>query len=386
MRVPWAMPLLNREVVREVVNTVSGGWVSMGQRVELLESMLAEQVARRHAVAVTNGTVALELALELLNVGFGDEVIVPALTYSATVSTVIRRGARPVFADVDPLTYNMDPANVEPKLSQRTACIIPIDYGGNPAPHSDLQELADTAQIPVLLDGAQSISGMYGGHPLCKQGTISTTSLHAAKLFTTVEGGVIFTDDDELARKARLKRNQGEDPEQKYLHVELGMNARLTDLQAAIGIAQIRQWDSIISKRRSIANAYLSSELRDLPSAILPPRRECDRSHTRRPAACQHGWFLFPILVSERDLVVDELSKSGVETRVCYPMPVYRQPFYLPYRDEHDGSDSCPTAEWVTAHVLNLPMYHQMEDAHIAYVVEQLGAALANSPDLDRIQ
>ncbi|MCX5713763.1 MAG: DegT/DnrJ/EryC1/StrS family aminotransferase, partial [Candidatus Omnitrophica bacterium] len=184
-----------------------------------------------------------DLALKALDIGPGDEVIVPAMTYVATVSAVLYQMAVPVFADIELETYNIDPLSVEKLITNRTKCILYIDYGGNPADHIQLKHISLKYGIPLVQDGAQSLGAVFKGERLCKQGLVSTTSFHVAKLITTVEGGMIFTNDDNIANDIRMRRNQGEDPHEKYIHRVLGTNARMTDLQAAIGLAQFKKFE-----------------------------------------------------------------------------------------------------------------------------------------------
>jgi dTDP-4-amino-4,6-dideoxygalactose transaminase len=371
MRVPWAKPFINEEVVSEVIETTRSGWLSMGKRVKTLEDVLSELVGREYAIVVSSGTVALDIGLDLLDIKPGDEVIVPAITYVATATAVIRRGAHIVFGDIDPITYNLDPNDLVRKVSSRTKCIIPIDYGGNPANHNAILEVANDFNVPILLDGAQSLAGQYCGQPLCSRGTISISSLHAAKLLTAIEGGVIFTDNKKLANRAKILRNQGEDTRKKYIHVSLGYNARLTDLQAAIALAQLKSWDEILKKRKAIADFYTQS-LKNTPYVVLP-KTDCSCGiQSKNGECCQNGWFLFPILIQERDKIAFELSEAGIETRVCYPKPIYKQPFYYQYKRMGDGSNTCPFSDWFSKHVLNLPMFHEITNEDMMYVTTVL--------------
>jgi len=335
-------------------------------------------VGARHAIAVSNGTVALDLALKAVGVGPGDEVIVPAMTYVATLNAVLYQGAEPAFADIELDTFNLDPADVERRITARTRGIVGIDYGGNPADHAALRAVARRHGLVLVQDAAQSLGGAYRGIPLGGQGDIGTTSFHAAKVLTTVEGGAIFTDDDALARRLRIVRNQGEDSERKYVHVELGYNARLTDLQAAIGLAQLRKREKILSRRAELARAYAEG-LRDLDGVRLPrTRRGCFPDCPRPAGCCRSSWFFYPILVPERDRVAEALREEEIETRICYPMPVYEQPFYRA-RDRRAGGHDCPNAVAVTGRVINLPMFHQLTAAQIDYVCGALRRAVGQT-------
>ena len=381
MKIPWASPYIGDEELAEVTDAVRTGWLSMGKRVQALEEQMAELVGRRHAVAVCNGTVALDLALKVLGIKPGDEVIVPAMTYIATVNAVLYQGAMPVIADIEWQTYNVDPQDVRHKITPRTKAILVIDYGGNPCDMDALERTCDEHGIPLVLDGAQSLGGYFRGKPLCQFGTISTTSFHAAKTITTVEGGMIFTDNGRIADRLRIMRNQGEDPKHKYQHIMLGYNARLTDLHAAIGLGQLKKLDRIGMRRQEIAEHY-GEALRRVPGVRIPKTRDtCFPDCPRDSNCCRNGWFLYPILVDRRDEVAAALRDRGVDTRICYPMPVYRQPFFRRMYP-HIAHPDCPVAEDVTAHVLNLPMYHELSNAQVQRVADVLAAVLSEGAEL----
>ncbi|MFC2031173.1 DegT/DnrJ/EryC1/StrS family aminotransferase [Chloroflexota bacterium] len=361
MRVPWAVPYVDERELTELTDAIQTNWLSMGKRVRKLETLWAEHLGAKHAIAVCNGTIALEVALRVMGIGPGDEVIIPAMTYFATASSVVLRGATPVFADIEERTYNLNPADIAHRITDNTRAIMYIDYGGNPADSAGILAVGRKHGIPVLQDAAQSLGGMVDGQPLGFQAGLSTVSFHAAKLVTTVEGGMIFTDDDAVARQLRILRNQGEDPGHKYLHVMIGYNARMTDLQAAIGLVQFDKFDEIVVRRQELAQNY-GRMLQDQPHIeLIAPRIGQDRN----------GWFLYLVMVPNRDRVAEQLRGKGVDTRVSFPMPVYRQPALaklLPRNYE----PACPVAESFTREVLTLPMFHQMTDQQQAYVAEKL--------------
>lgn len=360
MKIPWADPWLDDREKEELIQTYDSKWLSMGSRVKGFENKMSEYIGVKHAIAVSNGTDAIDIALKVLGIGYGDEVIVPAMTYIATVSAVLYQGAIPVFADIELETYNIDPASIEKCVTPKTKAIIYIDYGGNPSDIEGIKKVADKYGLFLIQDGAQSLGARYKGERLCKQGHICTTSFHTAKLITTIEGGMIFTQDDDFAKTAKIIRNQGEDPNQKYIHVLLGTNARMTEMNAAIGLIQLKKFDAILKKRKYIAEKYIKF-LSDCKKIILPK--------VRKQADC--SWFFFPILVENRDVVTKKLKQAGIDTRIAYPMPVYEQPFFQKYKRKDINYD-CKNAKWMTERVINLPMYHLMTDEQIKYVVEKL--------------
>jgi perosamine synthetase len=344
--IPWARPAIDGAEMREVVACMESGWLSSGPRVERFENEMAIRAGRKFGIAVTNGTAALDLALRVIGIGPGDEVVVPALSYVATASTIVIQGATPVFADVDRRNLGLDPSCARANISPRTKAILCTDHGGNPCDYAKLSALAARHNIPLIVDGAQSIGALFDGKPALSFGLISTTSFHAAKTITTVEGGMVFTDDEALARRMRIIRSQGEDPQRKYYHIALGHNFRMTELQAAIGLAQIGKLDDLLANRQGLAAQY-RNEFASLGLSI--------------PAGIPGGWnsyFLFSVMMPQRDQVVARLKQRGIETRTCYPLPLYDQPIF-----EKFCTDICPVTEEVCASILNPPMFFGLTSA-----------------------
>lgn len=358
MKIAWANPWLDANEKNEINAAFDSTWLGMGPRTKEFEARMSKFIGVKHALAVSNGTDALDLALKALDIGPQDEVILPAMTYIATLSAVLYQYATPVFADIELETFNIDAASVKKKITPKTKCILYIDYGGNPADYASLKKVSQETGIPLLQDGAQSFGGEIDGEKLCKQGLISTTSFHIAKLLTTIEGGMVFTEDDGLAEKIRIMRNQGEDPLRKYIHVLLGTNARMTDLQAAIGLKQLDKIELILKKRAQIGEFYYQN-FRKNKHIKFPVTR----------SGSKNAWFFVPIFVENRDRVVKELSKVGVDTRVAYPMPVYEQPFFEKYKKKN-LSYNCPQAKWMTERVINLPIFYGMTREELDYVID----------------
>lgn len=359
--IPWARPWITNEEFEGVSEVFDTGWLSMGPMTQQLETTIGKYVGAKHAVAVSNGTVALDVALKALGVGPGDEVICPAHTFVATVSTILYQGATPVFADVELETYNLDPKDIKRCISPKTRCIVYIDYGGNPADYAGIARVAAKHKIPLIQDGAQSFGGAYKGRRLCNQGLVSTTSFHAAKLMTTIEGGMVFTDDASIAQKLRIIRNHGEDPQRKYIHVTLGTNARISDLHAVIGLKQFEKLPTIMKRRAQLAQLY-NRLLRDIPGCVLPKTRP----------GCTNAWFFYPVRIQkEREKVAKELYKRGVDTRIAYPMPVYEQPFFQKYR-RRGLSYNCPHAKLFCEEIINLPMFHTLTNEQVTTIANHL--------------
>jgi perosamine synthetase len=324
---------------------------------------MAVMAGRRYGVAVCNGTVALDLALRLLDVRPGDEVIVPAMTYVATAAAVVLRGAIPVFADIEENWPTVCPKAVEDCLSSKTRLVMTMDYGGTPCAHEAIARIARAAGVRTLHDGAQSLAGTYRGRPLLSYGQLATTSFHVAKQLTTVEGGMVFLSHAARDTRARCLRNQGEIAGKKYWHSEIGSNYRISDLHAAIGLAQLKRAGALFQRRRALAAAY-TRYLLEVPEVALP--RE-------RPAG-QNGWFFYAIRVRNRDAVAAHLRQRGVDTRVAYPMAVYEQRAFRKWTGRR-----CPMAERFAREVLCLPLFDGMTMAQVRFVVLAIKEAVVAS-------
>lgn len=357
IQVPWASPPVGAAEAEAAREAVASTRLSMGRSVAEFETAMATYAERRHAVAVSNGTDALEVAIRLLDIGPGDEVLVSAMSYIATVNCIVRSGAIPVFCDVVPATLNIDPNDVRAKLSARSRAVIVADYCGFAVDYDGIERLCETAGLSLVVDGAQSIGTYHRGRSALGIGTIATTSFHSAKIMTTGEGGMVLFDDDALRETAHRFRGQGEVPGRKYIHDTLGFNHRITDVQGAIGLVQLERLPEFCAARARSAARY-----RDL---LLP----CDRITTLDELAeTIPAWFSMPILVDGRDALAAHLRGHGIETRSLYPIPTYRQeiPGYP------RGVTECPAAEEACARVLNLPMFADLTTEQIDEVVARV--------------
>jgi perosamine synthetase len=358
--IPWAKPAIDDTELTEVVACMKSGWLTSGPRVQQFEQEMARRAGRKFGVAVSNGTAALDLALKVANIRPGDEVVVPAFSYVATASTVAMQGATPIFADVESRNFGLDPAQAARKITSRTRAILCTDHGGCPCDYAGLTQLSHDHNIPLIVDGAQSIGTTFAGRPALSYGLLSTTSFHAAKTITTIEGGMVFTDDEKLDRRLRIIRSQGEDPGRKYHHIELGHNFRMTELQAAIGLAQLTKLDGLLAERQQLAAEY--------------NRLFADAGFDSCPGIANghNSYFLFSLLVPRRDEVMIRMKQRGIDTRACYPLPLYDQPIFRSL-----NRPSCPVTESVCAGILNPPMYHGLTRADQKRIATELLDVLA---------
>ncbi|HET6284656.1 MAG TPA: DegT/DnrJ/EryC1/StrS family aminotransferase [Polyangia bacterium] len=357
MKIPWAKPAIDASDRQEVRRTLRSNWLTMGPRTLEFESMMAAHATRRFAAAVCNGTAALDLGLRLLRLSPGDEVIVPALCYFATAAAVVSRGGVPVFADIEAEHPTISAAAIEGLVGPRTRLIVTMDYGGTPCDHTAIARLAKRKGLRILHDGAQSLGGEYRGSPLLAYGDVATTSFHAAKSVTTIEGGMVLTSTVADDRKVRLWRNQGESPQKKYEHVEIGANYRISDLHAAVGVSQMRRIERLIAKRRLLAHTY-SSQLGQLSAVRLPSERALGRN----------GWFFYAVRIQDRNAAAAFLRDRGVETRIAYPKVLYDQPALRAWKRVR-----CPNAERFVREVLNLPMFDAMTKEQVRWVARVTG-------------
>jgi perosamine synthetase len=362
IRIPWARPYLDDLETEAVVGLLRERRLSMGAQTEAFEREVAELAGRRHGIAVANGSVALDVAMKLAGVRPGDEVLVSAMSYIATVNCIVLQGAVPVFCDIDPRTLNIDPDEVARRITPRTRAVLVSDYAGSPVDYDRIEPLCAGVRIPLVVDGAQSLGAVYDGRPTCARGLVATTSFHTAKAMICGEGGMVFVDDEARAVHARRLRGQGEIPGRKYRHDTLASNYRLTDLQAAIGRVQVGRAAEVHARRAALAARY-DARLRDAAGI-----RRVGHLGGATPA-----YFSYAVHVAERDAVAAALLAAGIETRSLYPIPTYRQE--IPEYEAFDRTPR-PCAEAASATVLNLPLFYEMTLDEVDDVAEHLISAV----------
>jgi len=352
-----ARPLFDEETRQALWEVLSSGRLAQGPYVQEFEERFAEWVGMPFAVAVSNGTAALLLTLMALGIGPGDEVITTPFTFAATANVVLFLGARPVFADVQPTTLNLEPAEVERRITPRTRAVIVVHLYGNPCEMDAFTELAERYGLALIEDAAHAPGALYRGQPVGSFG-IGCFSFYATKNLTTGEGGMITTRDPRLARRLRMLRDHGQSA--KYVHELLSLNFRMTELQAVLGIGQLRHIEAWNARRRAIA-AFYDQHLRGVGRL----------SNTPDSVPVYH-LYTVRLAAGLRDRVRERLREAGVETGVHYPIPVYRQPLYqrLGYREV------LPVAEAAAGEVLSLPIHPSLSDEEVRYVVEAMNAAV----------
>ena len=360
-KIPIAKPNFGREEEEALKAVLESGILVQGERTQSFEKEFAEYIGVDHAVAVTNGTLALDVTLKALKVGAGDEVITSAFSFIASGNCILFQRAKPVFADINSRTFNIDPSDVAEKITARTKAIIPIHMFGQPAEMDALKEIAEDKGIAVVEDAAQAHGAEYKGEKAGSLGDIACFSFYATKNMTTGEGGMITTNDPKLARKARLLINHGQS--QKYHHDTLGYNYRMTELCAAIGSVQLKKLDEFNEKRRENA-ALLSNGIREF-TGLTGPYVDKDVKHVFH----QYVVRVEDNYPRDRDELADRLTERGVGIAVHYPIPIYRQPLYL---ELGYGSTVCPVTEEACRRVLSLPVHPLVDREDIQYVLNVL--------------
>jgi perosamine synthetase len=349
-RIPVAKPDIGEAEIEAVQAVAASGWITQGAKVRELEAAFARLCGTEHAVATTSGTTALHVVLAALGVGPGDEVITTPLSCIASANPILFTGARPVFGDVDPETYNLEADGIEKRITSRTKAILPVHLFGHPLDLDPILELGRGHGIPVIEDACQATGARYKGRAVGGLGTAGCFSLYANKIITSGEGGMVVTGDAKLADRMRAIRNFGQIPGEHFLHAFLGGNAKMTDLQAAVGCAQVGKLGGYITRRRANV-ATLNAALKGLERLI-------ERLPAERPYA-RSVYFGYDLLFREARLcerAVAALHAAGIETRPFFSLI----PAQAPYRD----------------------MGYRVSDTPVAADLITRGLYVSNSPDL----
>jgi Predicted pyridoxal phosphate-dependent enzyme apparently involved in regulation of cell wall biogenesis len=367
--IPITRPFLGEEEVAAAAEVIRSGWLTQGERVEQFETAVARYVGAGRAVAVSNCTTALHLALLAAGVGPGDEVICPSFSFIATANAIVHAGARPVFVDIDPRTYNVDPELVEAAITPRTKALMPVDQIGLAADIVAIRAIGKRHGLKVVEDAAPSLGSMVGGRRVGSMSDLTCFSFHPRKSITTGEGGVITTDDPDAAAWLHRIRSHGASTSDLHRHRtktvefeeyrELGYNYRMTDIQAAIGLVQLRKLDSILAERRRLAARY-GELLRDCDWLELPWEPP-NRYHTYQS-------YCVRLRAPEaREAIMAEMAGRGIATRRGV-MAIHLEPFY----QRLCPGVRLPVTERCSAETMLLPLFPGLTDDEQRFVVESL--------------
>lgn len=371
MQVPFAKPHITGREGALVAEVIASGWVSQGPKVRAFEAAFAERVGAAEAVATTSCTTALQLALYVMGVGPGDEVIVPSLSFIATANSVWQCGATPVFADIDPDTYNLDPDCAERAITDRTKVIMPVHQVGLPADMDRFLEIGERHAITIVEDAACAIGATYKGRRIGSMGPLACFSLHPRKVITTGEGGMITLNDPAVADRLRKLRAHAMDVSDLARHAaadvviesypERGWNSRMTDMQAQLGLCQLEELDWILERRRALADRY-SAALAHIPSLDAP--YEPDYAVRTWQSYCARVNSRSPV---ERTELMRRLLRDGIPTRRGV-MTIHEEAAYA------DAGVCLPHSEAAAREVIILPLFADMTSAQQDHVLDRLAA------------
>jgi len=376
----WKIPLsdidLNDEEIGSVVNVLKSKWLSMGPITEKFEKKFAEYLGVKYAFAVSSGTAALHIAHRALGIKQGDEVIVPSLTFVATVNSVLYCNARPVFADITSIdNFNISPENILEKITDKTRAITVVHYAGYPCDMKAIMEIAEDYKLKVIEDSAHAIGAEYNGEKCGTIGDIGCFSFFANKNLVAGEGGMIVTNNDEIAKKIRIMRSHGMtsltwDRHRGHAHsydvVDLGYNYRISEISSAIGIVQLKKLEKNNKKREEIVKKY-RKKLKSIKEIHIPFRNYMGKS----------SHHIFPILLSEdlsRDEFMSKLKKRGIQTSIHYP-PVHLFTYYK--KILKDNNIILPNTEYVGEHEVTLPLHPLMSNEDVKYIAEVIKELLS---------
>jgi perosamine synthetase len=379
--VPFHRPSISEEDIAEVVDSLRSGWLTTGPKVERFQRQFAAAVSARHALALNSATAALHLALEAVGVTSGDEVIIPAYTFTATGEVVTYLRGRPVLADIRADTLNIDVSTIEPRLTRRTKAIVPVHIGGQPCDMEPILELARARGLAVVEDAAHALPASYKGRPVGTIGDVTAFSSYATKTITTGEGGMVTTERDDYAARMKLMSLHGLSGDAwnrysarghwYYEVVDFGFKYNMTDLAAALGLRQLERMSAFQRRREEIAHRY-SDSFNDLDTCFVP----------RDAGYGMHAWHLYILelnleaLSVDRNEVIERLRKRGVGTSVHF-IPLNLHPVYQRALGYRPGQ--FPISEGVFERACSLPVYPGMTDGEVDHVVDAVRATLRES-------
>lgn len=366
-RIPVYQPDLSGNEKEYVLRCIETSWISsIGEYIEQFEKEFASYVGSKHAISVCNGTVALHLALHCLGIGANDEVIVPSFTYIASVNTIAQTGAKPIFAESSDSDWNIDPADIERRITTKTRAIMPVHMYGAPCNMEEISLIAKRHRLLLIEDCAEALGSRIAGRHVGYCSDVAAYSFFGNKTVTTGEGGMVTTNDDDLALLIRKTRGQGQSFEKRYWHDILGFNYRMTNIAAAIGLAQMERVDSILEQKRAISLKYRQA-LSRAPVTFQDIKDRTTPSH-----------WLVSVLLPEgvnRDRIIEELSARDIETRptfyCAHEMPMYCM--------EDKGSEQYPNAKSLSQRGICLPSWPGLTDQNIRRISENLDDVLARN-------
>ena len=352
--IPIAKPIIGKEEQDAILEVINSGQLVQGPKVREFEARFAELCGVEHAIATSSGTTALHMAMLAHQIGPDDEVITSPFSFIASANCALYVGARPVFVDIEADYFTIDPAKIEARITNKTKAIVPIHMYGQSCEMDAIVEIAQKYNLAIIEDACQAHGATYKGRAIGSFGT-ACYSLYATKNITTIEGGMIVTNDAQVAERARLLRNHGSP--RTYEHVTLGYNMRMTDLSAAIGVVQIKNLQAWNAKRQENA-VYLTAGLSKI-KGVTPPKI---REHAG------HVFHQYTIRIQDRDNAAQKLREKGIGVGVHYPTPIHCQPLYK----QMGYTDSLPVAEAASREVLSLPVHPSVSKDDLDFIIQTI--------------
>ena len=367
--IPYGKQTIEQDDIQAVVDVLKSDFLTTGPKIAEFEQTVADYVGAKYAIAISNGTSALHAACFAAGIGPGDEVITTPLTFAASANCVLYCGGTPVFADVDPKTYNIDPEDIRRKITDRTKAIIAVHLAGQPCDMDAIHSIAREHGLIVIEDGAHALGSVYKGKKVGSMSDMTTFSFHPVKPITTGEGGMIVTDNEDFYKKMVLFRSHGitrddsimtrNDGPWFYQQFDLGYNYRITDIQCALGCSQMKKLDRFLARRKEIVARY-NEAFADCDNIITPYQLSDTES----------GWHLYMVQVKncDRRQVFEAMREKGIGVNVHY-IPVYMHPYYQEHGYE---TVHCANAEEIYSHIISLPLYPGLTSEQQDYVIDTL--------------
>lgn len=367
--IPYGRQSINEDDIKAVEEVLRSDFLTTGPKIAEFERKFADYVGAKYAVAVSNGTAALHIACMAAGIGKGDEIITTPITFAASANCALYCGATPVFADIDPVTYNISPESIEACITDRTKAIIPVHYTGQACDMDAIHKIADRYNLIVIEDAAHAVGAEYKGKKIGSLSDMTEFSFHPVKHITCGEGGIVTTNREDLYEKLKLFRTHGITREEKFLHkvdgpwyyeqIDLGYNYRMTDIQAALGISQLGRIDKFLEKRKKIAAKY-DEAFRDFNGIDIPKQAEYSNS----------AYHLYVIKVDKsiRKELFEYLRANNIGVNVHY-IPVYTFPYY---REHGYENVKCENAEKLYESIISIPIYYDLSDEEQDYVIDKI--------------
>lgn len=369
MFIPYGRQSINEQDIEAVVNVLKSDYLTTGPKIAEFERKVADYTGAKYAVAIANGTAALHAACYAAGIGEGDEVITTPITFAASSNCVLYCGGTPVFADINPETYNISPEDIERKITPKTKAIIAVHFTGQPCEMEQIHVIAHKYNLIVIEDGAHALGAEYQGKRVGTLSDMTTFSFHPVKHITTGEGGMILTDNPELYQRLKLFRTHGITREEElltkndgpwyYEQLDLGYNYRITDIQCALGVSQMDRLPEFLEKRKQIAKRYNEAFAANEQIQLPYQKEGCDN-------ACH--LYVIRIKNGKRKEIFEKLRAAGIGVNVHY-IPVYQHPYY---RTHGYAEVTCPNAEEYYKECISLPMYPDLKEEEQEYVIEKV--------------